>query len=319
MGNTIRKKISVVLPAHNEEKNLPGLVKEILSILGTSYEMEVIIVDDGSLDGTEKVINDLSLSDSRVGGVILYRNYGHQAALMAGISKAVGDAVITMDSDYQHPPTLLTEMVEGWETGSDLVVGKKTYDVFAPVVIRIFRTLGYKIYSLFRDSGVTPGVSDFRLMDRNIVKVVINSNEKRLILRSLVHKYARNPTVVEYKVGERKYGRSSYTWGKLYSLFVTNIVSSSLLPLRLTFFLGTLAMVFSVVMIGYVIIAKIFLGTGIIQGWATTVILVSFYFGLNFFCLGILAEYLGVIFDEVKGRPRYTVKREINLPQSDST
>lgn len=306
-------KISVVLPAHNEEKNLPGLIKEILSVLGTSYEMEVIIVDDGSSDDTEKVINDLSLSDRRVRGIILYRNYGHQAALVAGISKTVGDAVITMDSDYQHPPALLPKMVGCWERGADLVIGKKSSDVSATIVIRIFRFLGYKIYSLFKDSGTNPGVSDFRLMGRSIVNVIINSNEKRLILRSLVHKYARNPIVVEYKVGERKYGTSSYTWGKLYNLFITNVISSSLQPLRLTFFLGAFAMVFSVIMIGYVVISKIFLGASIIQGWATTIILISFYFGLNFLCLGILAEYVGVIFDEVKGRPRFTIKREINL------
>lgn len=313
MDKQTRKKISVVLPAHNEENNLSGIVKEISSLLGNTYDMEIIIVDDGSTDGTEMVINNLCTVDSRLKGIVLYRNYGHQNALIVGISKATGDVVITMDSDYQHPPSYIPKMIESWESGSDLVAGKKVSDKSSRLSAKVFRYLGYKAYSFLKDSSVSPGVSDFRLMDKSIADVVKVSGERRLILRSFVYKYAKNPTFVEYDVGERKSGKSSYSWVRLYNLSVSNVISSSLMPLRLTFVLGLFAIVLSVLMIGFVIISKFFLGNSIIQGWATTTILLSFFFGLNFLCLGILAEYVGVIVDEVKDRPRYTVKREINF------
>ena len=313
MTNTQPKEISIVLPAYNEEANLVPLVDEIIAVLQNAYDLEIIIVDDGSKDTTREVIRNLSHKDSRVKGLIFYRNFGHQAALMAGITNASGDAVIIMDSDSQHPPSVLPEMLDMWLKGFDLVLGQKSSDHTASFMTRVFRAIGYKTYSLMNDASIIPGISDFRLMDRNVVDLLVSSNEKRLILRSVVHRYARNTALVNYDVGVRKHGTSSYSFTKLYNLFVTNVVSSSLVPLRLSFLLGIFAITLSIFMILFVLFAKLFLGASIIQGWATTIILLSLYFGLNFFCLGILAEYIGVIFDEVKDRPRFAIKEKISL------
>ena len=201
------KLVSVVLPCHNEEKNIGEIVPEITQNIPSSYDYEIICVDDGSSDNSLKEIEQLSRKNNKVKGLSFYRNFGHQQALRAGIEKAKGEVVITMDADFQHPPNLIPKLIALWEKGFDLVQGQKKSDKNASLLINIQRKLGYFLWTKISDGVILPGVSDFRLMSRPIATYIADSNESEVFLRGLVQLAAKKPTTLPYEVNKRRYGK----------------------------------------------------------------------------------------------------------------
>lgn len=304
---SMKKKITIVIPCHNEEKNIPPLYEEIVSIMPEKYVFDVIFVDDGSRDLTREVIRALASKHKNITGIFLHRQSGHQAALKAGISAAKGEAVITMDADFQHPPETILTFLEKWEEGCDLVIAQKKEDPTSSPFMKIKRAIGYRIWDLVSDGRVPPRVSDFRLMGSSVVLFINQSKEHELFLRGLVTLAARKTAVVPYSVGSRVHGKSSYTTKMFVQLFMNGFVSFSIKPLRIGWMAGVVLFIGSGFYVTVDILSAIISHRPIIEGWTTIVALLFAMNSAILIYLGIIAEYIGIIFKEVKARPQYII------------
>ncbi len=309
----MKDKISVVLPCHNEEKNIAVLIPEIIKNIPKKYSYEIILVDDGSTDKTSEAIQKLASKNKNIKGIIFHRNFGHQEALRSGISSSNGIAVITMDSDFQHPPFIIPKLIETWEKGHDLVQAKKKEDKTASFSRKIQRKIGYFIWSKISDGILIPGISDFRLMDRQISDYINSSNEKVIFLRGLVMLAAKTPTTIDYKVGTRKFGQSSYTTRKFINMFINGFLSFSTKPMRLTTLFGLVILLSSFVFLLIDFARTLIFHISIIQGWLTIVFLLLMLDGFIIFFLGVIGEYIGILFQEIKKRPRSVISKTINI------
>ncbi len=307
------KKISVVLPCFNESENLPLLVPEIVKNIPKSYDYEIICIDDGSTDSTKDVIMAMASQNKKIKGLSFYKRSGHQAALVAGIKYAKGEAVITMDSDFQHPPKLIPKFIKLWEDGFDLVNAKKQQDKSQSIFLKIERKIGYFIWSKITDNLIPPGVSDFRLMSHKVAAYVTRSKEKEIFLRGLVTLAAKNKTEIPYKVGQRKFGKSSYTLKMFANMFINGFISFSTKPIRIASLMGLAIAFITGTFLIYDLAYAILTGRKIIQGYVSIVFLMLILNGFIIFYMGILGEYMGVIFKEVKKRPHYLINKKINL------
>lgn len=314
-GDTIQlvimKKISIVIPCHNEAKNITPLTNELMKIIPKDYNSEIILVDDGSIDETPIVIKKLCNDNSLIKGILLQKNFGQQAALMAGVRNSEGDAVITMDADFQHPPKTIPALLDQWQKGKDLVLCQKSTEDRRGK--ESFRNIGYLIWQWITDGLLTPGVSEFMLMDKKVVKFILKSKEKVSFLRGLAQIAAKNPEIVTYKVGERKFGKSSYNLLGVYNVFINGLVSFSTKPLRITSLLGLIIFFLSLLFLIFDVVVALVLQRKIVSGYLTIVFLMALLNGFIIFYLGILGEYIGVIFKEVKARPKYLINEKINF------
>lgn len=303
------KKISFVIPCLNEAKNIPSLTVEIIKNIPKTFDYEIIFVDDGSSDETIIVIKNICQKNRKLKGIFMHKRFGQQAALMAGARFSKGDAVITMDADFQHPPLMIPKLLEFWQKGHDLVLCQKYQ---GRQKIR-GRYLGYFIWQWVTDGLLTPGVSEFMLMDRGIIKFILKSKERESFLRGLAGLAAKNPVVLPYKVGKRKFGRSAYNLLGVYNVFINGLVSFSTKPLRLTALLGLVIFFLSLTFLIFDATFALLLHKKIVSGYLTIVFLMALLNGFIIFYLGILGEYIGVIFREVKKRPQYLIEKKINL------
>ncbi len=307
-----RATISIVLPIFNEGQNLEDIVNTIKNHIPPKYNFEFILVNDGSVDATEQHIEALTATDLRIKGISFYRNFGHQAALRAGLEHSTGDAVLSMDADFQHPPDMIPKLLNLWEAGHDVVIMQKLPTTEPIFIISALRKLGYLIYKLLGDK-ILPGVSDFRLVDKQILKYVNACSESRYLLRGLVMLAAKNPTVLPYNVGKRRHGKSQYSVAKLFQLFLDSVTSFSLIPLRFATTVGILLALASFVYLIVILYYRFVLGTTIIEGWTALMFVLLILFSFQFMYLGILSEYVGAVFHEVKKRPSYVIKNKYNL------
>lgn len=308
-----KQKISFVLPVFNEEKNISLLIPEIKSHINPIYDYEFILVDDGSSDSSWEEIQKLSLQEKNIKGISFYRNFGHQNALRAGLMHCTGNVIITLDADFQHPPKLIPQMLELWQAGHDLVVAKKSHDTSSPLLLKIIRNFGYKLYQILGDGKVIPGVSDFRLMDRAILDYLLKCEEFNFIIRGLVMIPAKKPFFIDYEVEKRKFGKSGYSFRKLFNLFTQNITSFSTMPLRLGTFLSFIMVVLSLLYLIFILFAKFVLNLYVLPGWTALMSVVLLLFGSMMLYLGIISEYLITIFNETKKRPSYVIWKKENL------
>lgn len=308
------KKISIVVPTFNESKNIPLLIPAIIKNIPKKYDYEIIFIDDNSRDGTFEVIRKIAVKNKRIKGICMYRRFGLQPSFFAGIQKASGEAIITMDADFQHPPEMIPQLINFWEKGYDLVQPQKQEDSSFNPFLRSLRKVAYKVWENISEGTLVPGVSDFRLMDHKVAEFVISSGETETFLRGLVNMGANNPLLIPYKVGKRKFGKSSLNMNRLLNIFILGFISFSPKPLRIASFFGLLiALSTSIYLILDVLNATINHGQRILPGWGTIIFLLLILNGFIIFYLGIIGEYIGVIFKEVKRRPRYIVGKEVNL------
>jgi len=312
-----KPELSIVIPAFNEEGNIRPVYLELVKVLESlNMTWEIIFVDDGSKDRTWLEVTSLHGSDDRVLGIRLSRNFGHQYALFSGLCRATGEAVITMDADLQHPPQTIPRLVEEWKKGNKVVNTIRRDPSDFSVMKKFTAKVYYKIFSLLSGVELEMGMADFRLLDRQALNSVLQFSEEGLFLRGLVQWIGYENSRVEYQAENRFSGTTKYTFRKMVSFACHGITSFSLIPLRLAIFVGIATSVGAFGFLTYVVYAKLFL-PNIVPGWATTVGIVSFLFGILFILLGIIGEYIGRILNETKARPRFFVSQELGLKSND--
>lgn len=305
------KKISIVVPVFNEEKNLHEFHKRITAVMEQEpYDYNIIFVDDGSRDSSAVILNELSKADEHVEAYLLSRNYGHQMALTCGLDNADGDAVITMDGDLQHPPELLPEMLRLWENGHEIVQTKRMATEDAGFFKNITSSVYYKVINALSEVETTPGGSDFRLMDRIAVDAFKLYRERARFIRGLVNTLGFRVTVLEFVAPPRFAGHSKFNLHKMLHFALDGITAFSNLPLRWAFYIGIVFGLCSIMLLGHVFYVK-YLTDDAVPGWATMTVSVLFLGGIQLVGIGILGEYIGRIFEEIKHRPLYLIARHI--------
>lgn len=306
------KKISIVIPAHNEEGNVALVHEKISQVFSglSNYDFEIIFVNDGSRDQTQQKLEELSREYDEVKFIEFSRNFGHQPAVKAGIDHAHGNAVISMDGDLQHPPELIPELIKKWEEGNDIVFTVRKYPKEISLFKRRTSDFFYKILSKLSDVNLTKGGgSDFRLMDANAVEVMRSFNEDDLFLRGLTSWMGFKQAGIEFTANERLSGQSSYNIKKMVTFAFTGITAFSVKPLYIAAYLGFLFSGLSVVGYGIYVIHSFITETEI-SGWASLIMTIVFFGGLQLIILGIIGIYLGKIFKQVKERPNYIIKNK---------
>ena len=303
--------ISVVVPTFNEEGNIDALyhqVKEVLEKNGFS-SFEIIYVNDGSIDASLETVKQLSSFDSRVKFIHFSRNFGHQNALKAGLDHSNGQAVISMDGDLQHPPALITEMIQKWKEGNAVVytIRKDTKEL--PLLKKTTSKLFYKLVNSIADSKVEEGTADFRLLDRKVVDVIKSYNESNLFIRGLIPSLGFKQVGIPYVPNERFSGTTKYSFSKMVRFALTGITSSSAKPLYFSIYLGLLFAAIAFLYALYAIYISVFTNEAI-QGWTSIIASILFIGGVQLIMIGIIGIYLGKLFTQSKNRPNYIVEEK---------
>ena len=297
--------LSVVIPAYYEEETVPAAAREIGRVLREAHiEYELVFVDDGSKDATWEKISAAAEEDFHVRGARFSRNFGKEAAIFAGLQQARGDCVACIDCDLQHPPEKLVEMYRLWEQGYEVVEGVKSDRGKESIVHRAFTKLFYAIISRATKVDMTRA-SDFKLLDRRAVDVILTMREKRAFFRALSSWVGFRTTEVSYEVQERAAGESKWSTWSLMKYAVSNITSFTAMPLHLVTVFGFIALAVSVIM-GVISLVQKFMGVAL-GGFTTVIILLLFMGSMIMISLGIIGYYVGNIYEEIKDRPRYII------------
>lgn len=306
--------VSIICPVYKEESGLAFFASSLLAVMqGLAFPFEIIFVEDDSPDASLDVIRDLhSKHPAIVKALSLSRRFGHQASLGAGFRHAAGDVVICMDSDMQHPPSLLPLMLWKWSQGYQLVYTRRCAQAGRSRLTELLSQVFYRVMDQVSDVRFEPGTADFRLMDRVVVDALNQFGEQFLLYRGLVNWVGFRRTAVEYNALNRFAGSSSYTLNRMFRLAVDSLFAFSLLPLRLGYLLGSVSLASSLGYAMWVLLDRL-LGGGNVPGYTSIVLLVVFMGSLNLLCLGVVGEYIGRIHLQVKGRPPFLVKEWIGL------
>ncbi len=300
--------IVLIVPSYNEEENVPLFVQEAVREL-ESYDWQIIFVNDGSTDRTWEVIRELAEANPCVHGLCFARNYGHQNALKAGLEEAYkyyeADVYVTLDADLQHPISLIPRMVELWKEGAFIVQSQRrdehrNISFFKKFSSRAF----YAVFSWLSGVSMQPGMSDFRLMNRQTLRFIVGCGEKDFFLRGLLPWSGLKTAILPYKPQERLHGCSKFTLRKMLRLAMSGIVGYSTRPLYLSLVLGSIAILLAAIYFAYVIAVSL-TGQGVSLGWPSLMATILALGGTQLFLLGIVGIYLGRLFMEQKGRPSY--------------
>jgi glycosyltransferase involved in cell wall biosynthesis len=299
---------SIVAPIFNELENIPELYRRVREVMSsTQSTWELVLVDDGSSDGSTEAIRTLAQQDNHVRPVIFARNFGHEIAVTAGLDYSRGEAVIMMDADLQDPPEIILEMIQKWHEGYEIAYarreereGETWFKVFSA---RLF----YRLIARITDVDIPMDVGNFRLMDRKVVNVLKQMHERHRFMRGMSAWVGFRQIGVPYKRATRFSGTTKYPFSKMFKLALNAITGFSYFPLQLATYFGFFSAGLSIIAIPVVIVMRL-IGHGAFLGQATTLIAVLFLGGVQLISLGALGEYLGRIYDEVKGRPLYIVR-----------
>lgn len=299
--------LSIIIPAYNEKQNIERTAKTLSGILEKAeIPFELLFISDGSTDGTYEEICRLAGQDKRVRGAEFSRNFGKEAAIFAGLELAFGDACIVMDCDLQHPPEVIPEMYKLWQEGFEVVEGIKKSRGKESVFHSMFAGMFYGIMSRMMRMDMRSS-SDFKLLDRKVVNVLLGLGERNTFFRALSFWAGFCSTKVEYEVQERAFGSSKWSFRSLIRYAISNVTSFSTIPLQMVTVMGTVSILFSVVLAIQTLI-KYLMGTAV-EGFTTVILLILIIGGFIMISLGIIGHYLARIYEEVKGRPRYIIRR----------
>ncbi len=293
--------LSIVSPCYNERGGLAELHRRLTAVcksLALTYE--IVLVDDGSRDGTGDEIRRLAEADPHVRGVLLSRNFGHQAAVSAGYDHARGQAVVVLDADLQHPPELIPEFVARWRGGCDVVYAYRE---------GITPRLGYRVHNWLCDVKIPAEAADFRLLDRKVVDALRSLPERRRFVRGLVAWLGFRQVGIPYRQADRFAGTPAYTLRQHLRIRLDSVLNFSTAPLRLSVYLGLVTLLLGGLYAAYIIGTLVFVGRDAIpSGWPALIITVLILGGVQLVCLGMVAEYVGRTYEEVKRRPSYVVR-----------
>jgi polyisoprenyl-phosphate glycosyltransferase len=300
-------KYSLVIPVYNEESNIPELYRRVSAVMdGLDGTSELILINDGSQDRTLELLRELHALDDRVVYLGLARNFGHQIAVTAGLEYTRGDAVVVLDADLQDPPELIPDLLALWREGYDVVYAQRIERVKESWFKKLCAYGYYRILKELADVEIPTDTGDFCLMDREIVKLLNNMPERNRYIRGLRSWIGFNQTALKFKRDPRFAGDVKYTFTKSLGLAINGLVSFSTVPLRLSTYLGLFSAFAAVVMAILVLYWRIFTKSSL-NGFATIAIAIFFLGAVQLISIGILGEYIGRIYDEVKGRPLYTL------------
>lgn len=312
------KKISIIVPAYNEEESIPYLEKRLVALMNNmkNYEFEVLFVNDGSKDRTLELIKNLRERDERFCYVNFSRNFGKEIAMIAGLDYATGDAVILIDADLQDPPELIPELVKYWEQGYDDVYAKRKSRKGETFLKKFTSKMYYKVLQSLTNVEIQKDTGDFRLLDRRCVNALKKLRESQRCSKSIFSWIGYNKKEVLYDRDPRVAGKTKWNYKKLVDLAIDGITSFTTSPLRISTYLAIPIFLALVIYFIYVIVKCIRLSVAI-QAFQAIILLVLFFSGIQIMLFGIIGEYLGRIFNETKNRPLYFVdefngKKEMN-------
>ena len=299
---------SLVVPLYNEEANLPELYRRLRDVIDRlDGEAELVLINDGSHDRSLAMIRDLHRQDPQVSYLSLARNFGHQVAVTAGLNFARGEAIVVLDADLQDPPELIPVLIEKWRQGYQVVYAQRTQRQKERWLKRLMAYGFYRILRHLADVDIPTDTGDFCLMDRRIVDLLNAMPERNRYIRGLRAWVGFQQTAVPYVRDPRFAGEVKYTFAKSLALAVSSLVSFSIVPLRLSTYLGLVAAAIALIMAVLVVYWRFFAPHSPLTGFATIAIAVFFLGAVQLISIGILGEYIGRIYDEIKGRPLYTL------------
>ena len=299
---------SIVAPIYNELVNIPELYDRVKEVMGSTNEpWELLLVDDGSTDGSTELICELAQADGRVRPVIFARNFGHQIAITAGWDYARGDAVVVIDADLQDPPELILDMIKKWREGYEVVFAVRAEREGESWFKLWTASLFYRVIYRITDVKIPLDTGDFRLMDRKVVNVLKQMRERHRFPRGMSAWVGFRQIGVEYKRAARVAGETKYPFRKMFRLAINAVTSFSYFPLQVATFFGFASAGIAILAIPIVAYMRI-TGSQAFFGQASTLIAVLFLGGVQLISLGILGEYIGRLYDEAKGRPLYIVR-----------
>ena len=310
--------LSVIVPCFNEQDVVAEAHKRLSVVLGAAASggYELIYVDDGSQDDTAAILRTLQSTDRRVRVITLSRNFGHQVAVTAGLEHAAGDAIALIDADLQDPPEVLVKMLEAWRAGTDVAYGVRTTRSGEGRFKRWTAAGFYRLINRLSDVAIPLDTGDFRLMDRSVVDAVLAMPERDRFIRGMVAWVGFRQKAIEYDRGPRFAGKTKYPLNRMLRFAADGVLSFSLVPLRLAIWMGFGAAALSMVGIVYAIVMR--LTTDVwVPGWTLSFIGVLFIGGVQLIFMGVIGEYLGRVYGEVKRRPLYFARERIGFPEDN--
>ena len=309
------KKISVVIPMYNEEEVVKTSYLRIQKVLEElkQYDYEIIFIDDGSKDQTLKLLEEIAKENEKVKILSFARNFGHQAAVTAGIRYVTGDAIIIIDADLQDPPELLPEMIALWEEGNEVIYGqrksRKGESAFKLLTAKMF----YNTLNALSDVEIPKDTGDFRLVDRKVIEVINSLPEHNKFLRGLFSWVGFKQKAYRYERQERQAGKTKYPFNKMWKLATDGIISFSTKPLKIVGGLGFLTIILSIGILIYSLVSYIFNLNQLTPGWTSIMVAITLFSGVQLLSIWIISEYIARIYDETRNRPEYIIDKKINM------
>lgn len=310
-----KNKVSLVIPMYYEEKVAKECYKRVKEVLNSleNYKHEIIFINDGSKDKTIEILQEIAEKDKDVKIISFSRNFGHQAAVTAGLKEVTGDAIVIIDADLQDPPELIPDMLQKWEEGNEVIYGKrktrKGESAFKLLTAKMF----YNTLNALSDVEIPKDTGDFRLVDRKVVETINSLPEHNKFLRGLFSWVGYKQYAYEYERQERFAGETKYPLKKMLRLASDGIISFSNKPIKLVGALGIISIIISIAILIYALVSFAFKLNNLSAGWTSIMVAVTFFAGVQLLSLWVISEYIGRIYDESKGRPQYVIDKKINI------
>jgi len=309
-----KKKVSLVIPMYYEEKVANECYKRVKECLDKleNYEYEIIFINDGSKDRTLEILEEIASQDKNVKVISFSRNFGHQAAVTAGLKEVTGHAIVIIDADLQDPPELIPDMLKKWEEGNEVIYGKrktrKGESAFKLLTAKMF----YNTLNALSDVEIPKDTGDFRLVDRKVVDTINSLPEHNKFLRGLFSWVGYKQYAYEYERQERFAGETKYPLKKMMKLASDGIISFSSKPIKLVGALGIFSIIISIAILIYALASYAFKLNNLSAGWTSIMVAITFFAGVQLLSLWVISEYIGRIYEESKGRPQYIIDKKIN-------
>lgn len=310
-----KKKITLVIPMYYEEKVANECYKRVKENLDKleNYDYEIIFVNDGSKDKTLSILEEIAAKDKNVKVLSFSRNFGHQAAVTAGLQCVTGDAIVIMDADLQDPPELIPDMLKLWEQGNEVIYGKRKSREGESAFKLLTAKMFYKTLNALSDVEIPKDTGDFRLVDRKVVDTVNSLPEHNKFLRGLFSWVGYKQMPFEYERKERFAGTTKYPLKKMLKLASDGIIGFSMKPLKCIGILGIISILASIIILIVSIVLHINNSPSLVPGWSSLMVVMTFLTGIILLSIWIMSEYIGRIYDETKQRPQYIVDKKINI------